>query len=69
MEQKITVGNVCFIRNPARRQVLLLKRNHEPMQNLYTGVGGKTHCLEDIRTSCQHNPLSFSLYYHTLDPL
>lgn len=50
--KKITIGNVCFIRDPATQRVLLLKRDREPMKELFTGVGGKTHFGEDIRTSC-----------------
>lgn len=52
MEKKITVGNVCFIRNEARKEVLFLKRKREPMKGLYTGVGGKTDFFEDIHASC-----------------
>jgi len=51
-EGKTIIGNVCFITNTDTHKILLLKRSREPMQNLYTGVGGKTHFDEDIRTSC-----------------
>jgi len=52
MDKKITVGNVCFIRNEEKTEVLLLHRNREPMQGLWTGVGGKTAFEEDIHSSC-----------------
>ena len=52
MEKKITVGNVCFIKNREGNKLLLLKRNREPMQHLCTGVGGKTRFDEDIHVSC-----------------
>jgi 8-oxo-dGTP diphosphatase len=52
MEKKITIGNVCFIRDPMTHRVLFLKRGREPMKGLYTGVGGKTEFCEDIRSSC-----------------
>lgn len=52
MEPKIIVGNVCFIRDEARQRVLFLKRNREPMKDLFTGVGGKTNFDEDIHASC-----------------
>jgi 8-oxo-dGTP diphosphatase len=49
---KTIIGNVCFIRDEARREALFLKRNREPMKGLYTGVGGKTGFFEDIHESC-----------------
>jgi 8-oxo-dGTP diphosphatase len=52
MEKKITIGNVCFIRDRKNNKILLLKRAREPMQNMYTGVGGKTGFDEDIYASC-----------------
>lgn len=51
-EVKITIGNVCFISDPLGKKILLLKRCRNPMKDLYTGVGGKTHPDEDIRSSC-----------------
>lgn len=50
--KKITVGNVCFIKDVKNKKVLLLHRKYEPMQGLYAGVGGKTLFDEDIKTSC-----------------
>jgi 8-oxo-dGTP diphosphatase len=50
--KKMTIGNVCFIRDVTNRRVLLLKRNREPMKDLFTGVGGKTNFFEDIHASC-----------------
>ena len=50
-DPKVTIGNVCFIRN-AESQLLLLKRSRNPMKDMYTGVGGKTHFNEDIHFSC-----------------
>ena len=52
MEKKLTVGNVCFIKDDEKKKVLFLRRAREPMQNMYTGVGGKTHFGEDINASC-----------------
>jgi len=52
MEKKITVGNVCFIKDKEKKKILLLKRAKEPMQNMFTGVGGKTNFEEDINNSC-----------------
>jgi len=52
MEQKITIGNVCFIKDSVNDKILLLKRAKEPMQNMYTGVGGKTDFGESINESC-----------------
>jgi 8-oxo-dGTP diphosphatase len=52
MEKKITVGNVCFIKDKEKKKILLLKRAREPMQNMFTGVGGKTNFEEDINNSC-----------------
>lgn len=51
-DPKTTIGNVCFIINEVTSKILLLKRNHYPMKDLYTGVGGKTHYKEDIHSSC-----------------
>lgn len=48
---ELKIGNVCFLFDPPRKQVLLLKRNREPMKSLYTGVGGKTGFTEDIYSS------------------
>ena len=50
--QKTTIGNVCLIQDKQNNKVLLLKRAREPMQNMYTGVGGKTNFDEDINASC-----------------
>lgn len=52
MEKKITVGNVCFLRDKAKNRLLLLHRSKDPMKNLSTGVGGKTDFHEDINDSC-----------------
>lgn len=52
MEQKVTVGNVCFIQDRRNGRVLLLERSRDPMKNKSTGVGGKTHFEEDIHSSC-----------------
>ncbi len=49
---KITIGNVCFLLDKARNEILLLKRSFEPMKAMYTGVGGKTSFNEDINASC-----------------
>lgn len=49
---KITIGNLCFVTNADNKKVLLLKRNREPMKDLYTGVRGKTHFEEEINLSC-----------------
>ncbi|MFA6376578.1 MAG: NUDIX domain-containing protein [Candidatus Paceibacterota bacterium] len=49
---KITIGNVCFIKDNINNRVLLLKRNREPMQSMYTGVGGKTLPEESPFDSC-----------------
>ena len=51
-KQKVTIGNVCLISDPSNKKVLLLKRNRDPMKDMYTGEGGKTHFEEDIRFSC-----------------
>lgn len=51
MNEKIIIGNVCFVKN-TKNEVLLLFRNKPPMIGLYTGVGGKTYFQEDINTSC-----------------
>src|SRR5689334_8242789 len=51
-ETKLTIGSVCFICNHDSTKMLLLKRNRNPMQGKYTGVGGKTSYMEDIRSSC-----------------
>jgi len=52
MENKIIIGNVCFIRDLKSEQILLLKRSRAPMKGYYTGVGGKTDFYEDIHRSC-----------------
>lgn len=52
MQPKITIGNVCFIVDEQNDKILLLKRSKEPLKDKYTGVGGKTNLLEDIRSSC-----------------
>jgi len=49
---KITIGNVCFIIDKPAGKMLLLKRSREPMSNMSTGVGGKTHFNEGIYESC-----------------
>ncbi len=49
---KITIGNVCFLINKNKNEVLLLERSFEPMKNMFTGVGGKTKFDEDIHRSC-----------------
>ena len=36
--QKVTIGNVCFIKDSENNKLLFLKRNRIPMQDLYTGV-------------------------------
>jgi 8-oxo-dGTP diphosphatase len=50
--EKITIGNVCFIKDTKNKKILLLKRFREPMQDLFTGVGGKVGFDEDIHLSC-----------------
>lgn len=52
MEQKITIGNVCFVKDDHHKKVLFLKRKNQPMQGMCTGVGGKTKFDEDISASC-----------------
>lgn len=52
MENKVIVGNVCFIKDKKTKKILLLKRNKAPMAGKYTGVGGKTDFAEDIYSSC-----------------
>lgn len=52
MEEKTTIGNVCFIFDKAHKKILLLERAREPMRGLYTGVGGKTHLKESVYESC-----------------
>ena len=49
---KIIVGTVCFIIDEISNKLLLLERSNEPMQGLWTGVGGKTHFSEGIYESC-----------------
>jgi len=49
---KIVMGNVCFIVDGKNNKVLLIKRNREPMQAMYTGVGGKTLPEESPFDSC-----------------
>ena len=51
-EGKITIGTVCFIIDETKQKVLMLERANEPMQNMFTGVGGKTGFAEDIQLSC-----------------
>ena len=46
------MGNVCFIVDGKNNKVLLIKRNREPMQAMYTGVGGKTLPEESPFDSC-----------------
>lgn len=36
----------------AQQQILMLERKNEPMQGMWTGVGGKTHFAEGIYESC-----------------
>ena len=38
-DQKITIGNVCFLIDKEKNKVLLLERNAEPMKGMFTGVG------------------------------
>ena len=52
MKTSITIGNVCFLFNTTKDEVLLLKRSRFPMQGMWTGVGGKTNLMEDINLSC-----------------
>ncbi len=49
-DQKVTVGDVCFIRRDGK--VLLLCRNKSLMQGKWTGVGGKTKFEEESFESC-----------------
>ena len=49
---KITIGNVCFLIDKSKNEVLFLERSFEPMKDMFTGVGGKTKFDEDINTSC-----------------
>ncbi len=49
---KTTIGSVCFIKDVDKNKILFLKRNKEPMSDMYTGVGGKTEPDEDIYESC-----------------
>ena len=51
-QEKIIVGTVCFMVDDAQQQVLMLERKNEPMQGMWTGVGGKTHFAEGIYESC-----------------
>jgi 8-oxo-dGTP diphosphatase len=51
-QEKIIVGTVCFMVDDAQQQVLMLERGNEPMQGMWTGVGGKTHFVEGIYESC-----------------
>ena len=50
INRNVTVGDVFFIRQ--NRKVLTLYRNREPMQEKWTGVGGKTHFFEEPFESC-----------------
>jgi ADP-ribose pyrophosphatase YjhB (NUDIX family) len=52
VSSRVTVGNVCFIFNASKDKILLLKRKYLPMEELWTGVGGKTNYSEDITASC-----------------
>ena len=52
MTKSITIGTVCFLINKKDNTLLLLERANEPMQNMLTGVGGKTRYEEDIYASC-----------------
>jgi 8-oxo-dGTP diphosphatase len=52
VQQKITIGTVCFIEDASSKKVLLLQRSRDPMRGKCTGVGGKTEFFEDIRDSC-----------------
>lgn len=52
MENKVIIGNVCFILDRKLDNVLLLHRNKDPMKSMVTGVGGKTEFHEDIHLSC-----------------
>lgn len=52
MKQPLTIGTVCFIQDKEQQKILLLHRAKAPMKDLWTGVGGKTDFLEDIRHSC-----------------
>jgi len=49
---KITIGNVCFLIDKNKNEILFLERSFEPMKDLFTGVGGKTNFDEDIHASC-----------------
>ena len=49
---KITIGNVCFLIDRSKNEILFLERSFEPMKNMFTGVGGKTKFDEDINMSC-----------------
>ena len=49
---KITIGNVCFLIDKNKNEVLFLERSFEPMKDMFTGVGGKTKFDEDINMSC-----------------
>ncbi len=49
---KITIGNVCFLCDKNKNEILFLERAFEPMKDMFTGVGGKTKFNEDINESC-----------------
>ena len=49
---KITIGNVCFLIDKTKNEILFLERSFEPMKDMFTGVGGKTKFDEDINMSC-----------------
>lgn len=49
---KTTIGNVCFLIDKRDNKILFLERNKEPMNGMFTGVGGKTSFEEDINASC-----------------
>jgi 8-oxo-dGTP diphosphatase len=50
--KSLTIGTVCFLFDEENNKILLLERSRQPMQNLMTGVGGKTDFDEDIYLSC-----------------
>lgn len=51
MSRSTIIGNVCFLIDRNKNKILFLERNKEPMQGMYTGVGGKTNFDEDIYAS------------------
>ncbi|MBI5346546.1 MAG: NUDIX domain-containing protein [Chlamydiae bacterium] len=52
MQEKLTIGNVCFLIDEEKNKILLLNRCKEPLKGLVTGVGGKTGFHEDVYSSC-----------------